>query len=112
MNLASGWPWYLSMFHTHQHIPYLENKELTGTARYVSVNIYMRIVQSRRDDLESIGYVLSSSWPWQGIQASTTKEKFDKIANAKISISYEKFCEKIPQEFVTNFLTVRYLEFD
>jgi len=41
-----------------QHISYREGKGMVGTVHWASINAHLRSEQSRRDDLESLGYVL------------------------------------------------------
>ena len=85
---------------TGDHIPYKDGKSLTGTARYASIYTHLGIEQSRRDDLEAIGYVLmylnTGSLPWQGLKAKTQKEKYQKIMEKKISTSLEELCKDFP----------------
>ncbi|PKA46608.1 Casein kinase I isoform delta-like [Apostasia shenzhenica] len=101
---------------TNRHIPYRENKNLTGTARYASCNTHLGIEQSRRDDLESLGYVLlyflRGSLPWQGLKAATKKQKYDKICEKKLSTPIEVLCKSQPVEFASYFHYCHSLTFD
>ncbi|KAE8698436.1 Casein kinase I isoform epsilon [Hibiscus syriacus] len=87
---------------TNRHIPYRENKNLTGTARYASCNAHLGIEQSCRDDLESFGYVLlyflRGSLPWQGLKAATKKQKYNKICEKKVATPIEVLCKLHPVE--------------
>ena len=86
----------------HQHIPYREGRPLTGTARYVSINTHLGIEQSRRDDIESIGYLLifflKGSLPWQGLK--DVNDKYTKIMEKKLQIPTEVLCYGLPDELV------------
>ncbi|XP_050299118.1 casein kinase I-like isoform X2 [Anthonomus grandis grandis] len=101
---------------THQHIPYKENKNLTGTARYASINTHLGIEQSRRDDLESLGYVLMyfnrGSLPWQGLKAATKRQKYERISEKKISTPIEELCKGYPAEFPTYLTYCKQLRFE
>lgn len=87
---------------TRQHMPYREGKNLTGTPRYASINNHLGVEQSRRDDMESIGYVLvylaRGTLPWQGLKANTKKQKYQKIMDRKMSVSIASLCKGLPDE--------------
>ncbi|EHH58540.1 Casein kinase I isoform alpha-like protein [Macaca fascicularis] len=101
---------------TRQHRPYREDKNLTGTARYASINAHLGIEQSRRDDMESLGYVFMyfnrTSLPWQGLKAITKKQKYEKISEKKMSTPVEVLCKGFPAEFAMYLNYCRGLRFE
>lgn len=100
---------------THVHSMYRENKHLTGTPRYASINNHLGIEQSRRDDLESLGYVfmyfLRGSLPWQGLRAPNKRSKYQKIMERKMSTPIDLLCKGYPDEFRVYFEYCRALRF-
>ena len=100
---------------TLAHIPFCNNKDLTGTARYASLNTLKGMEQSRRDDMESLGYVwiyfLTGSLPWMGLQAKDAKQKVQRITYVKQKTSLEELCHGVPSEFLDYMRSVRALKF-
>ena len=98
------------------HLPYREHRPLTGTTRYASINNHLGIEQSRRDDLESIGYVMlyfiKKRLPWQGCQGSTKQAKYNKILEKKLMIPLDLLCKDLPMEFQVYLKYVKKLRFD
>ena len=83
-------------------IPCREGKHLTGTARYASLNTHLGLEQSRRDDLESLGFMFIyflKGLPWQSLQADTKQEKYERILLSKLSTPTEDLCKDLPEEF-------------
>ena len=67
--------------------PLIKRKKLTGTAKYASIHALEGYEQSRRDDLESVGYLiiylLKGFLPWQGLLMKSKSEKYSKILQKK-----------------------------
>lgn len=101
---------------SHLHIPMREGKKLIGTARYSSVNTHLGFEQSRRDDLECLGYTLlylaRGSLPWQGLGIEDKKEKYEKILNMKTEFHIETLCQGLPIEFARYMYYCRELKFE
>lgn len=106
---------------TSQHIPFRNDRKLTGTARYVSINTHRGIEQSRRDDLEAIGYVLMyfcrGNLPWQerylgGLKGGTKEDKYKRILDKKESTSLEILGKAAPPELNAYLNYVRNLSFE
>jgi len=83
--------------------PYIRKKKMTGTARYASIHALEEMEQSRRDDLESMAYVLlyflRGSLPWQGLKVKSKENRYKKILALKKEITSEQLCDTFPEEF-------------
>ena len=87
----------------NEHFEYTTGNNFIGTLRYASVNAHLGIRMSRRDDIESIIYVLiflfKGYLPWQGVKAKTKSERMNAIKNIKNSTSIDELTKDLPQLF-------------
>ena len=102
---------------TNKHVQFRLTKKFTGTARYASLNAIRGAEQSRRDDLEAIGYMLlfffsNGKLPWQGVSCKAKAEKYSKIYYMKKTLDFDDFCKNMPKEIITYMLYCRELDFE
>ena len=94
---------------TFLHIPYQKNQSLVGTACYASMNALLDIRLTRRDDLESLAYVLiyfmHGLLPWQSMKSTT------ELLDMRIAITPSTLCKGLPAEFEIFLNYARSLEF-
>lgn len=85
------------------HVQFKRHQGRAGTARYASINTHKGHVQSRRDDLEAIGYMLvflhKGRLPWQGVKASSRRAKHKRICAVKAATPLHALCEGLPPPF-------------
>ncbi|CAD8056089.1 unnamed protein product [Paramecium sonneborni] len=99
-----------------QHIPFQEQKPFMGTTRYASIPAHKGYELSRRDDLESLGYVfiylLKGNLPWQNITSSSDKEKTKLVGKLKMELETKDLCKGLPIEIQRYMDYVQKLKFD
>jgi len=98
-----------SFMTNNQHNPIKKTNNLIGSLTYASINTHNCVELSRRDDMESLGYMLTffllGKLPWQEL----TSENIDTIKNLKQHIVTN---DKLPEIFVNYIKYVRSLEYE
>ena len=98
------------------HYKMIKGKKLIGTVRFASVNAMNGLSQSRRDDLESIGYVLiyflKGKLPWQNLLIKNKEERYEKIREIKSNIDIKILCSDLPEELSAYLTYVKNLKYD
>ncbi len=101
---------------TNKHYSLKDDRRFVGTPRYAGLNTHLGVRQSRRDDLESIMFILiyflKSELPWQGVKAKTKSEKKRKIMRKKKAVNNIDLCENLPKEFNICLDYIREIKFD
>ncbi|TDG46063.1 hypothetical protein AWZ03_007512 [Drosophila navojoa] len=99
----------------HAHIPFKWGNRMTGTARYASIHALMGFEIGRRDDMESLGYMLMyflrGNLPWQGMTAPA-HQKYEILAERKQSTKLAELCKGFPDEFAAYLIYCRKVRFE
>ena len=97
------------------HIKFSITNNITGTPRYCSINALRGAEQSRRDDIESLFYVIiyffKGSLPWQNLKIKSRTERFNKINQMKKKIDYKDLCKNLPEEIYNLGIYIKNLKF-
>ena len=82
-----------------------KEKIVVGTVRYISINTHLGNEQYKKDDLESLAYIMvyfiKGELPWQNIKAKSRKEKYSKIYQMKKRMVPDELCNFLPEEMKT-----------
>ena len=88
---------------TGKHIQSSKNNKVYGTVCYLSINSLRGNEQSRKDDLESLGYMYISlvkgNLPWSDMKNLKIEEIVRKTLTMKEKTSLEDLCKDLPKEF-------------
>ena len=79
-----------------------KEKIVIGTVRYISMNAHLGNEQYKKDDLESLAYMMiffiKGELPWQNLKAKSRIEKYSKIYQKKKKTVNNELCNFLPDE--------------
>jgi serine/threonine protein kinase len=97
---------------TYAHIPFRSSLHFTGTAMFASISAHLGLEISRRDDMESLAYILiyflRGSLPWTSLRSDDR----DLILQSKRATSVDDLCTALPSEFASFLAYTRSLAFE
>ena len=100
---------------THTHAVQTKGSSVIGTVRYSSINCHLGLTPSRRDDLESLIYVIvylaKGRLPWQGIAVRPDQVHEDEVMKLKQATTVKALCEGLSQPFLEFVEHIRCLGF-
>src|SRR5712672_3378511 len=101
--------------HSSDHIPLTMGRPFIGTTTFASVNTHKGITPSRRNDIESLSYILlyllRGTLPWQTINTKSLTQRNQLVAKQKQACNVEQLFKQYPVEFLDLYKHVRQLGF-
>ena len=99
-----------------RHIKFGITGKLTGTTKYSSANTIRGGEQSRKDDLESVAYMIiffmKGELPWQNVKSNAEENKYIQIYLMKKNIPVEELCKGLPKEIYEFLKYIKELDFE
>lgn len=98
------------------HLPREPAPAFCGSFRYASITAHELYTQSRRDDLEAVGYMLifltTGTLPWIKVAGKNWEERNRRVLEIKDMVQPEELAAGLPECFEEYLDTVRDLEYD
>lgn len=116
IDFGSARPWFDGA--TGAHVPPARRRGVVGTGRYASLANHEGEGLGRRDDLESLGFMLAylrvGSLPWCGLTAPTKAERFQLMLERKRATGLAALAAhaELPPPFLGYLTAVRSLRYD
>lgn len=97
------------------HVEMESGKSFIGTARYAPISSHIGNSQSRKDDLESIAYILIYLYkgvlPWMNIKNKEKQTRYRLIGEKKMEITEEELTKGMPREFTVFLKYVKRMDY-